>query len=448
MSRGTIAQHTALWAGLILALSASEVRAQAANFIMTVDNAKIYTPFHPEGFIDTVPPYTMCATYYAQFRFRYTWRHGYAEQVYTEPVGTFYPYYFLQQVFPNPISMPVASVATPAVRTVFADMVTGPVNTGGVRTLTFRGRGLFQGATSSVNVLVDTQLPPSSTRYREIPHLTEDMPLRPWLGWQQDLFATSYRVDIAECPGGPGTTGLGCGSAMTFQPLTPACGSSDYCATVPQTFHQVPTALQPGQGYEYRVLGMNTCGVSEEQTANPPRPYFKTAQACFLVNGSIPDGGVATFNAATLGINPGASVQNLRLTVHADHAQVGDLRISLTKTSPAVLGPLTVMDQPNPTTCVGRRMQVAFADGGASASTSCKSTEPALSGRINPIQALGSFNGTLAEGTWQLRVEDTVANGKAGSLVEWCLSSDVALSPTTFVPPPPPMIMENGFESP
>lgn len=451
MSSRPIRQHAALYAALGLAFAATEAPAQAANFQMTVDSVKIYTPFHPEGFIDTVPPYTMCASYYAQIRFRYTWRHNYQDQVYTEPVGTFYPWYYVQAVFPNPISMPVASVATPAVRTVFQDLITGPVNTGGVRTLSFRGRslGLFQPpVTATANLLFDTQLAPSSMRYREIADQTMDMPLRPWFGWTQDLFATSYRLDIGEC-GGSGGGGLGCGSDITFQPLTPSCGDADYCWTGPQGFHQTATALMPDTDYEYRVHAINTCGLSREQTATPvPRPQFRTAQACFTSGGAIPDGGVATFNAATLGINPGSQVQNLRVTVHTDHAQVGDLRISLTKTSPAVLGPLTLMDQPNPGSCTGRRMQVAFADGGASAGSSCKTTEPALSGRINPIQSLGSFNGVEGAGTWQLRVEDTVANGKSGSLVEWCLSSDVALLPTTFVPPPPPMIMENGFESP
>lgn len=452
MSSRPIFHHTALWAALALAFAANDASAQAANFQMTVDNVKIYTPFHPEGFIDTVPPYTMCATYYAQIRFRYTWRHNYQDQVYTEPVGTFYPWYYVQTVFPNPISMPVASVATPAVRTVFQDMITGPVNTGGVRTLSFRGRslGLFQPpVTASVNLLFDTQLPPSSTRYREIAHQTEDMPLRPWFGWTQDLFATSYRLDVARCAGAPG--GLGCGSQMTFQPLTSACGNADYCWTGPQLFHQTATPLERNTAYEYRVHGINTCGITEEQNATPvPRPRFTTAQACFLVNGAIPDGGVATFNAATIGPATNALVQNLRVTVHTDHARVSDLRISLTKTSPGVVGPLTLMDQPDPSTCSGKRMQVAFADGGASAGSSCKATEPALAGRINPLQGLGSFNGTEAEGTWQLRVEDTQANGQSGSLVEWCLSTvpEIPLRPTDFVPPLPANIWNNGFEEP
>jgi subtilisin-like proprotein convertase family protein len=452
MSSRPIRQHAALYAALGLAFAATEAPAQADNFQMTVDHVKIYTPFHPDGFIDTVPPYTMCATYHAQIRFRYTWRHNYQDQVYTEPVGTFYPWYYVQSVFPNPVWMPAASVATPAIRTVFQDLITGPVNTGGQRYLTFRGRsiGMFGPAvTASVNVLFDTQLPPSSMRYREIADQTMDMPLRPWFGWTQDLFATSYRLDIGACGSGSGGGGLGCGSQMPFQPLTSSCGNSDYCWIGSQAFHQTGTALAPNTDYEYRVHAINTCGLSEEQTATPvPRPRFRTAQACFSAGGAIPDGGVAVFNAATLGINPGSLVQNLRLTVHTDHAQVGDLRISLTKTSPTVVGPLTVMDQPNPAACTGRRMQVAFADGGASAGSSCKTTEPALAGRINPLQALGSFNGVEGAGTWQLRVEDTVVNGKSGSLLEWCLSSDVGLTATTYVPPPPSIIMENGFESP
>jgi subtilisin-like proprotein convertase family protein len=136
---------------------------------------------------------------------------------------------------------------------------------------------------------------------------------------------------------------------------------------------------------------------------------------------------------------------NLRVTVHADHANVSDLRISLTKTFPDSAGPLLLMDRPSSTACNGRRIQAVFRDGGVSANFACQNQEPALSGSISPLQALSSFAPITGAGNWRLTIEDTNANGKAGSLREWCLSAaeEVPLFPTTFVNP---VIWGNGFE--
>lgn len=422
--------------------------AQAQNLQLTVDRAIVYTPFNLNGVADLVPPYTMCRANQLTLRLKYVWRNDFVEQIITEPVGTFYPQFFVQGIAPNPVAMPVASIATPYTKLVDVGMTTGPVNTVGVKTVTFRGRGAFNSVTPvTVNALIETQFEPSSTRYREIADGTLDMPWRPWFGWTGDLSATSYRLDIDPCSDDgamdPGSCG---GSGMTYQPLTTTCGDSDYCWIGAPPSHQTAIALLPDTPYEYRVLGRNNCGVSEEQTATPPRPFFRTAQACFTAGGAIPDGGFALFNAATLGLNPGSLVPNLRLTVHANHPQVSDLRISLTKTSPVVYGPVLILDRPTATnggSCDGPRLQAAFADDGAYVNTACKAAEPTLSGRLAPVQAMSSFAPATGAGTWQLKVEDTVANGQVGSLVEWCLSADVAITATAYLDP---LISTNGFE--
>jgi subtilisin-like proprotein convertase family protein len=222
------------------------------------------------------------------------------------------------------------------------------------------------------------------------------------------------------------------------------CGSSKYCWVGAGNKHQVATSLDRDTAYQYRVLGRNICGVSNEFGSTPSRPFFRTAQACFTTGGSIPDGGVANFDVATVGLNPGSLVPNLRVTVHADHPQISDLRISLTKTSPVVAGPLLLMDRPNGSNCSGARIQAVFADNGVAVAPSCNTQEPVVSGRVAPLQALASFAPLEGAGTWRLTVEDTNANGKAGSLREWCLSADVPVSPTAFVDP---LIWDNGFET-
>lgn len=432
---------------LVAATAGTVATAQSSNFQLTVDRAIVYTPFSPNGVADVQQPYTMCSGEYPiQLRLKYVWRNAFVEQVYTEPVGTLFPNFFVQGVSPNPAAMPVASVGTPYTKYVDVGMITGPVNTAGIKTVTFRGRGAFNSTlTATTNVLIETLFPPSGTRYREIKTGTVDMPLRPWFGWTGDLSATTYRGDIARCDQQTSPTAP-C-SQMAFEPLVTTCEDSDYCWVTTPNYHQTAQALTPSTYYEYRVLGRNVCGINAENFTTHPRPVFKTAQACFTSGGQIPDGGSATFNAATLGVNPGSLVPNLRLTVHANHPRISDLRITLTKTSPVVYGPVLIMDRPSAVVggaaCDGPRLQAAFADGGAYANNACTTEEPVLSGRIAPIQAMSAFAPAEGAGNWQIRVEDTVANGLAGSLVEWCLSSDVPLTATTFVDP---MITQTGFE--
>ncbi len=450
--------------GLLLAPALAS--AQAQNFQLTVNNAVSFTPFYPNGISDVTPPYVMCRGYQLGLRLRYTWRHSYAEQVSTEPVGTFYPQFFPQGMAPNPLHLPAAQAGQPLVRLVDTGLISGPVNTAGLKTVTYRGRTIYNydpitglsrtPLTASVNVVIDNQFEPSSTRYREMADNVEDMPTRPWLAWTDDLAATNYRVDVDRCSGGQ-TAGM-C-SDMQFSPFdqsetNPSCshsgGVSDYCTILSGNTLQVPITLNTNTPYEYRVLGRNTCGVSEEQNATPVgRPKFRTAQACFS-GGAIPDGGVLNLDAATMirdaGI-PNALVTNLRVTVHAQHQRISDLKISLTKTSPVAVGPVILMDRPvafpGSGSCDGPRIQAAFGDQGAFVNGACQETEPTLRGSVGPLQNLATFAPAQAAGNWQLTVEDAVPNGVSGNMLEWCLSADIALESAPFIQSE---IFQNGME--
>lgn len=434
-----------------LAAIATEAQAQSQNFTMRVQYAQVFTDAFPQGFIDSSPPYTLCRNNAITFRFRYTWLNPFEEYVYTEPTSSPYPYYYVQGIAPNPLLMSAAQPGNPVIRLVDVGLIAGSVNTGGSRQLGFRGRtsGFFGNPiqTASTSVLVETQIEPPPTQYAEIPDGTLDMPTRPWLRWADSL-AAERRLDIGVCSSPAAVTPDACG--VTSMPGVPAtyyndCGTSAYCWVGTDYRHQVATALAPNTAHQYRVLGRNMCGVSDEFGSTPRRPFFKTAQACFVVPaGTIPDGGTRHFDAATLGMNPGSLVPNLRVTVHTDHADVSDLRLSLTKTSPVVAGPLLLMDRPTGSNCVnGKRIQAAFADGAPSLAVGCKMTEPAISGSVSPQQALASFAPLEGAGTWRLTIEDTEVDGRSGSLLEWCLSADVALSATALPVDP---IMRDGFE--
>jgi subtilisin-like proprotein convertase family protein len=138
---------------------------------------------------------------------------------------------------------------------------------------------------------------------------------------------------------------------------------------------------------------------------------------------------------------------DLRVTIHSDHSDVSDLRISLTKTSPVAAGPLLLMDRPTGTNCVnGKRIQTAFADNGTSLAAGCSANEPAINRRTAPLQALASFAPLEGAGTWRLTIEDTQVDGNSGSLLEWCLSTDPQLPPLQAAAFVNPMMFANGFE--
>ena len=446
MAAKIIGRTSLLASGLMLALGLhAPLFAQVSqDFQMRVEYAVTYTPFEPFGHIDLTPPYTLCGNNQMALRFRYTWRNTFQEYIYTEPVTTLWPYMYMQGVNPNPLQVPAAPGGSPVVKMVDVGLISGQVNTSGNRQVVFRGRtsGFFGNPVLYANAtaLIETQIPPPPTGYREIESRTVDMPTQPWFGWSASL-SDSYRLDVGECSiQDPNTTDCGTASLPSVV-LSPACGTEPLCWTGSENEHQLTETLATDKRYMYRVYGQNQCGLS---TQADELPSFRTAQACFISGASIPDGGVLNVDAATLGLNPGSLVPNLRVTVHADHADVSDLRISLTKTSPVVAGPLTLMDRPTATNCVaGTRIQAAFADNGTPISGGCNPLEPAINGRVAPQQALASFAPLQGEGTWRLTIEDTEADGKAGTLREWCLSADVALRATTFAQP---LIFSNGFE--
>lgn len=430
--------------------------AVAQSFSMRLDSARTYTPFFPNGFIDTTPPYTICHNNQMGLTFRYSWRNAWEEYVYTEPGQQLFPWYFMQGVSPNPLYLRASQGGNTVSGTVLVGLFTGSVNTVGVRQVSFRGRtsGFFGQPvqTATANIQIETQFEPPPMTYRELGDGVNDMPTRPWFGWVSSQQIDSHRLDAGKCTDASAVEPEECGSTsypiVTYEDCDP--DDPNYCWIGTESEHRTLTALDPSTPYQYRVLGRNTCGISNELLSTPARRFFRTAQACFLIsNGTIPDGGVVHFDAATLSGNPGSTVPDLRVTVHADHADVSDLRISLTKTAPDAAGPLLLMDRPSATGCVnGTRIQAAFADGGNLLASGCNPWEPAISGRKAPVQALASFANVQGAGNWRLTVEDTEADGKSGVLLEWCLSTipnvpQLQLQPAPFLPP---TIFDSGFE--
>lgn len=445
--------RTALWSSCLLLGLVSSLPVVAQNFTMRLEYAVTYTPYHPNGQIDTTVPYELCRNNQIGLVFRYVWRNSWEEYIYTEANPSPFPWYYVQGATPYPAYVPGATGAGSVNRMVSVGLIAGSVNTGGSRQVSFRGRtsGFFGHPvqTASTNVLIDTVLEPQPTVYGELPDGVLDMPTRPWFMWASSILVNDWRMDIGACSNLDAQTPEQCTSSPFPSVTIDDCDPDEdrySCWIGTQNVRRLDEPLLTDTPYQYHVLGRNVCGVSNEIGSTPPRPFFRTAQACFVVdNGAIPDGGIRHFDAGTLGLNPGSLVPNLRVTVHSDHRDVSDLRISLTKTAPDAAGPLLLMDRPSGANCTGGdRIQAAFADNGVLLGGGCNNTEPAINQRVRPVQALSSFATVQGGGNWRLSVEDTEADGQSGSLLEWCLSADVELRVDPNAANP--LISYSGFE--
>ncbi len=141
---------------------------------------------------------------------------------------------------------------------------------------------------------------------------------------------------------------------------------------------------------------------------------------------AIPDGGGAgNQGCTTVTINSGDPVTGATVDVDATHTWVGDLVITLT--SPA--GTTVVLgDQPgvpgSQFGCDGDNISVTFDDAAANDATAFENAcgnAPAISGAYQPVDALSSFAGESAAGTWTLCAYDNV-NQDAGSITNFGLT--------------------------
>jgi subtilisin-like proprotein convertase family protein len=158
-----------------------------------------------------------------------------------------------------------------------------------------------------------------------------------------------------------------------------------------------------------------------------------SAQVTFTYTGAavpIPDGtGTATCGAAATAVItvPGSATGNItdaNVQVAATHSWVGDLIISVARTSPA--NTVILMDRPGvPATtfgCSGDNVAATFDQTGASGpvETMCGASPPGIFGTPVPEQSLAAFNGGGAIGTWTLSVQDC-GGGDTGTLTGWSL---------------------------
>lgn len=211
------------------------------------------------------------------------------------------------------------------------------------------------------------------------------------LTWSADAAATSYLVEVATDAG------------FTNIIQTAQVSETSYFAS----------GLLEATGYFWRVQARNSACEGNVSSVF----YFMTGQTeCnTLASSDVPKAisanGAPTVTS-TLVVEAGAPISRLTVNTTINHTYVSDLTVRLT--SPE--GTQVILLQ-NP--CEGQNnINATFDDlGGAPACAN----NPAVSGLIQPVDALSAFIGENPEGTWTLTVSDGF-NQDGGSLTAWSLN--------------------------
>ncbi|WP_395684515.1 proprotein convertase P-domain-containing protein [Dokdonella sp.] len=236
----------------------------------------------------------------------------------------------------------------------------------------------------------------------------------PTLSWTALAGAASYTVDIAT---DAGFTSI----VSTHSGIT----TTSYAAS----------GLNPATTYYWRVKPTNGCG---DGTVSATFSFTTANVICSTPALAIPDNNPTGAND-TITLTDASVLSGLTVSIKATHTWVGDLKFTLSKDTATS----AVIDRPGYTGsgfgCNADDIDVILDDAaGSPVESACSATPPALGGTLSPnAPGLAPFNGLSLAGTWTLNVSDN-AGGDTGTLTEWCLIPEVAVSDVIF---------QDGFEA-
>ncbi|MCB9418726.1 MAG: S8 family serine peptidase [Ardenticatenaceae bacterium] len=172
-------------------------------------------------------------------------------------------------------------------------------------------------------------------------------------------------------------------------------------------------------------------------TATPTGPVCVTYSSTDTpIN--IPNG-VASITSGISVSGTSGTISDVNVSVDMPHAWVGDLIFSVS--SPGSTN-VTIIDRPGvPAStygCSGDDILATLDDAASSpVENQCAGTVPTINGTFSPNNALSTFNGQTANGTWTLRVQDAYTSGDAGSLDGWSIEicTNGPAPTATSVPP-------------
>ncbi len=210
--------------------------------------------------------------------------------------------------------------------------------------------------------------------------LSVDTSVNPLFTWQDNPVYTSYDIEIA--------------TDATFADVIESAAV--------QLNKYKPSNLQPETTYFWRVKPKNTCG---EGIFGTPFSFITTEIDCKNIDGDIlpleiPSDGPATITSSVT-ILQDLPVADVNLALEIDHTFLEDLVINLISPSGTKVALVSK-------SCgSSNNVNAIFDDEGSEITCS---GDPAISGTVRPLGALGSFKGESALGTWTLEIEDTAAS--------------------------------------
>jgi subtilisin-like proprotein convertase family protein len=226
------------------------------------------------------------------------------------------------------------------------------------------------------------------------------------LTWQQDIFnVTSYDVQVA--------------TDVNFTNIV-ASGN-----TVTASF--AVNNLENLTDYYWRILPKNNfCDGNYS-----PVFTFRTAHCGEYVSPNVPmtisATGTPTVNSTlTITNEQSQTISDISVNVDISHTWIRDLTATLIAPNgtQAILFANVCPNSPG--------YQNAVASFGLEGNAiSCNTTNPAISGRLLPVQSLNPFIGMSSEGTWTLRVSDST-NQDGGSINAWSLNICGLQAPLTI----------------
>jgi subtilisin-like proprotein convertase family protein len=230
--------------------------------------------------------------------------------------------------------------------------------------------------------------------------------LMPTLIWQDVSQADRYTIEIAQ------------DDQFTTQVIT---------ATVQGTEFTVSEPLAPLTTYYWRVKAENSCGVGKYLET---RSFITELKACASADLPVPDG-IGDGTTSEITVSEMAVLTDLDVYLDVTHTWVGDLKFELEHVETGTQ--ITLIDRPGvPDStygCYRDNIEATLDDSGSElAENACNLTDPALSGRLRPMENLAAFAGEMWAGTWRLSVTDA-ASPDQGTLNNWCLEPAYNLFP-------------------
>lgn len=239
-----------------------------------------------------------------------------------------------------------------------------------------------------------------------------------------------------QCDDGNTSNGDGCSSSCAietgFSCSNPPDGPS-VCAPIQCGNGFVETGEQCDDGDIVNGDGCSSAceveaGFSCTTPVDSPSVCTMLPEGCSMPNLAIPDdNGAGVSDGLTL---TGGALTDLDVTLNITHTYIGDLAVTLTNESTGTS--ITLIDRPGLPAinanfgCGNNNIDTTLDDAAATqAEDQCSGTSPAMGGTHSPTDALATFNGESATGTWTLNVSDNVGQD-TGTLVEWCLNATTA----------------------